>query len=906
MIAHIHQIFKRIPEVAKLTDEAFSHSLWLFNATKMRMEWVSAEFFLDLNGIEYPKEKIPATWQKSTNEHQYKQFTNEIEVCLKQSKHACNFRTIIDHKMSGSSRAFIYQARYKSRPYGANKEVYILGFYMDISAPEELYTQLANGQNIQRHFFQKSDHAYYLLDENGTFLNIHGREPHPLDFVSYQAAVGKNIAEVFSKNLIKQLKDSIFFLQNSDENQTTFQYSLQMVNTNRVFEATLYQISPHQYLAKATEKTEALLKLSLMERRNRLQKELLGICRSMLVNMENYHQNVEQVMKLVGEAVDCDRVHIFKNDQVRQSTTNIYEWCAEGIGSLINQRQNVPLSLLDERWLADLLSGEVQTILNVNELPQDYKAKDMLQAEGIKSLLTVPVGTGDEFQGFMGFEWVTHYFIPFEEQINLLQIFAEVFYASFKQSEIWAELALRDKFSTDLLQEIKVPYLQLQRNGAIIECNQALCEMLKIPKHEIIGQTPPYSWWPADEIPHIFGIFDRVINKSEYEVQVNFVDGTFRKFPVLIHGKILAIGDNQLWYASFTDLSQRIMLENNLAETQNWLHIAQQAAGLAHFVLNLQTLQLETSSGLKKLIGIHSSYQPTLDELRELIPINKRASIQKQFTNIIKNRLPVQIKVEIIRPDNHRKKFLNVQGVINYSRTGDALELQGIIRDVSNEVKHLEEIEIQNRRLREIAWFHSHELRTPVVRIMSVLENIEATRLSEQNQKAFQLLKETVGEMDELILHLVRKAESFGLEELEPNKISEDINWEIMLVDDDLLITELAESTIKQLLSGKEVVHFTTGASFIDHLRNQISPNNQSTNFLVFLDINMPLMNGWQVLEHISDEGLGDFLKVAMFTSSISAIDKKRALKFPFVVDFIEKPVRAQNITDLIKRLNIQ
>lgn len=901
----INQIFKDVFEIGKLAEGFSSRSIWLFNATKLRMEWISPEFWSTMNLGEMAEEKIASKWKLSANKRHYSSFTDEIALCLKQTKNSCSFRVVIDHKLTGRHCSCLYYGMHKSKPQKNNKDVFILGVFMDVSAPQDLIMDRAVEQSLQKHFIHNTDHAHYLLDHSGTFLELMGREPHPLDFIQYKDAVGKNVGAVFPDDLTRQLNDAMHFLRNSKESSTNFEYNLKISNANRKFQATLNQLSPELYLVEVNEKTEELLKSTLSERRHRLQEQLLTITRVLLTDMNNFDRTIMEVMKQVGEAVDCDRMYIFKYDYKRQVAINTYDWYAEGIPADREHLREIPMSGIDDRWMADHLNGECTVILNVNDLPDDFNSKDLLLEQGIKSLLTVPVGSGDELQGFVGFDWVLHYFIPFEEQINLLKILADIVYASIKQSETLQRLALENKFATDLMLELKVPFVQLEKDGTISRVNKAFSEMVRMPVSELIGQTPPYTWWPADEIQLIYRIFNKVKDRSEYEVRVNFIDGNQRKFPVQINGRILVNGENELRYVSIIDRTQQVSLEQNLAEMQNWLHIAQQAAGLAHFVLNLQTLQLVASVGLKKLIGFNSEQEPTLEEMRDMICSSMREKVVEEFAKIIEKRLPVEVMVDILRPDNGKIMNLSIQGVINYSRSGEAIELQAIIHDMSNEMEYIKEIEQQNKRFKEITWMHSHELRTPLIRLMSVVDSMDIKGLSSQNQRAVQLLQESADDMDKVIGYLVRKAEAFGLEELEPERLSDEIHWEVVLVDDDMLISELAESMIQQHLPGKKVIHFENGTPLIDTLRNQMMHDNGMNKYLVFLDINMPSMDGWQVLERISEDGMGHLLKVVMFSSSISSIDKKRALKFPFVVDFIEKPLRGQNIADLTKMLNI-
>lgn len=72
---------------------------------------------------------------------------------------------------------------------------------------------------------------------------------------------------------------------------------------------------------------------------------------------------------------------------------------------------------------------------------------------------------------------------------------------------------------------------------------------------------------------------------------------------------------------------------------------------------------------------------------------------------------------------------------------------------------------------------------------------------------------------------------------------------------------------------------------------------------IIFLDINMPKMNGWQVVKSI-EEAPYDFLAnpyyVFMLTTSLSKVDRDKSQKSPLVKGFIEKPLTKEKIQEIL------
>ena len=71
--------------------------------------------------------------------------------------------------------------------------------------------------------------------------------------------------------------------------------------------------------------------------------------------------------------------------------------------------------------------------------------------------------------------------------------------------------------------------------------------------------------------------------------------------------------------------------------------------------------------------------------------------------------------------------------------------------------------------------------------------------------------------------------------------------------------------------------------------------------YLVLLDINMPVMDGWQFLEEIQLDSSLPTIFVIMVTSSIDSIDKVKASKYTEVIGFFEKPLSEENCKQIQK-----
>lgn len=113
----------------------------------------------------------------------------------------------------------------------------------------------------------------------------------------------------------------------------------------------------------------------------------------------------------------------------------------------------------------------------------------------------------------------------------------------------------------------------------------------------------------------------------------------------------------------------------------------------------------------------------------------------------------------------------------------------------------------------------------------------------------------------------------------------------VLIIDDDSIVLFIQEKMLKRCEVSSNPFTFKDARKAIKFLQLQ-EPEHH---FLILLDINMPLMNGWDFLGTIKDLQIYPHAKVLLVTSSIDGYDKQKAKSYDSVIGFIEKPVSAEN-----------
>lgn len=116
----------------------------------------------------------------------------------------------------------------------------------------------------------------------------------------------------------------------------------------------------------------------------------------------------------------------------------------------------------------------------------------------------------------------------------------------------------------------------------------------------------------------------------------------------------------------------------------------------------------------------------------------------------------------------------------------------------------------------------------------------------------------------------------------------------VFLIDDDATYNSLNKRMLKKGLDEElEITEFTDP----DEAINEIIVNKNIPD-LIFLDVNMPTMNGWEFLDILTEETEDKKLNttVAMLTSSQFPDDEKKAMRYDYVKYYINKPLNVVSI----------
>ena len=115
----------------------------------------------------------------------------------------------------------------------------------------------------------------------------------------------------------------------------------------------------------------------------------------------------------------------------------------------------------------------------------------------------------------------------------------------------------------------------------------------------------------------------------------------------------------------------------------------------------------------------------------------------------------------------------------------------------------------------------------------------------------------------------------------------------ILLVEDDDIFLFTATFVLNKAFPNTEITIKHQGEEALEYLKEH-SPD------LLFLDLNMPKMDGWEFLEALKTSDLSVTYPIIIVTSSIDPEDKRKAERNELVKDYLEKPLNVDVLKALI------
>lgn len=126
----------------------------------------------------------------------------------------------------------------------------------------------------------------------------------------------------------------------------------------------------------------------------------------------------------------------------------------------------------------------------------------------------------------------------------------------------------------------------------------------------------------------------------------------------------------------------------------------------------------------------------------------------------------------------------------------------------------------------------------------------------------------------------------------------------ILCVDDDPITLMLCKMVINKASFSNKIITAKNGEEALNYFKT-INDNEKPQ--LIFLDLNMPVMGGWEFLDCFSTTDYSEYntIKVIILSSTIDPEDLEKAKNYPMVLDFLSKPISKEMLEYVKTKIQI-
>jgi PAS domain S-box-containing protein len=294
----------------------------------------------------------------------------------------------------------------------------------DVTELVRLRRQEDELKNTKEAFLSLAIRPFVLFDESGRFLETNE--------VFRREILGQNewsgFADVLSKagmGKFKRLLKRIFL-------EEEFCYQMQVDGRAYRFNGRLLRRSDGEscFLAMAEPLTGEKEK-SVVQARLRTEAILDDQQNGASLDKKLLKNAVSRMHEL-AEAVNVDRVYVFRFDEEEGVFDNIMEWCADGVEAFIDELQGFPMSEYPW-WSERIRKHQWIQFEDTSKMPRSaFREREVLTAQSIVSIMVAPVIHDGKAIGFVGFDHNETERIWHDQEHQALKQFSEEMASSYR------------------------------------------------------------------------------------------------------------------------------------------------------------------------------------------------------------------------------------------------------------------------------------------------------------------------------------------------------------------------------------------------------------------------------------------------------------------------------------------
>lgn len=479
--------------------------------------------------------------------------------------------------------------------------------------------------------------------------------------------------------------------------------------------------------------------------KNLSQQKLLSTVAFELNELKHFDTNMKNALSQIGQYANVSRTYIFLDTADGTRTSNVFEWCNEGISTEIDNLQNISYADDLHPWKEMLIQDGLIHTDDTDKLSSVIKKT--VKPQGIKSLLVLPLYFFGEYKGFIGFDENTQNKYWSEEEVELLRTVRHIIANTYERKIIGDNLRESEEKFKKISTNAQDGIILIDHQGIVTYWNHAAEEIFGYKETEILGKN-----------------LHKITTSRVHHEQF------LRNMPEFAKtGKGNAIGKN-IELQAYHKRGKKIDIELSLSSLKikgrwNALGIVRDVTKRKKAETELRTLSkaVENASAIIVITDPDATIQYVNKKFTDITGYLPEEVIGKNPSILSTKLLPDEFyqdlwstlqsgkewKGEFINKKKNGEHYYESALISSITdKNGDILHYIGIKNDITQEknareelIKAKQEAEAANNAKSEFLANMSHEIRTPMNAIIGFSELLAKDLSNERHRKFIQSIQ---------------------------------------------------------------------------------------------------------------------------------------------------------------------
>lgn len=510
---------------------------------------------------------------------------------------------------------------------------------------------------------------------------------------------------------------------------------------------------------------------------------------------ESVASGIYEILKDILDFFHAGRAYIFEYEKDYTFQTCTYEVVAEGVLPAVEAFRNIPVTFMPW-WTTQVLSQKPILFESLYKLPEMEEGEfRLLEQQGIKALMAVPLVANDTVKGFMGVDLVDRTILWSNEDYQWLGSLANIISICVELRKTQDE-AIRERQALDrseklfrnIFANIPAGVEIYDTDGFLVDVNNKNIEIFGIrDKADVIGinlfENPNLSPQLIEQIR------DRDIVDFRLDYEFENVEGYYpsgKRNKINLYTKISKLYDSKGNFTGYAfiniDNTERMDALNRICDFENFFLLISDYAKVGYAKSNLldrkgyaikqwyKNMGEDENTPLSDIIGVYNKMHP--DDRKRILDFLYKARLGevRDFKG----------EIRILHPGTEAQwNWVRTNVVVNqYQPENGVIELISVNYDITElketEAKLIdakEKAETADRLKSAFLANMSHEIRTPLNSIVGFSDVLAVGGSTEEEQQSYyQIIKTN----SDLLLRLIN--DILDLSRLEANRVT--LTWE--------------------------------------------------------------------------------------------------------------------------------